>query len=103
MNKSLNGDGNIYICLCVHMVVKNISIMEDVYRMLLARKKVNESFSDLLRRTVKEKRDIMEFAGAWKNISDERIGEMKKDISEMRKKSTIEWSNRIKRLHGNLP
>ncbi|MEK6894314.1 MAG: antitoxin VapB family protein [Nanoarchaeota archaeon] len=84
------------------MAVKNISIMEDVYRMLLARKKASESFSDLIRRTIKEKRDIMEFAGAWKNVSDERIEEMKTDIKEMRKKSTIEWSKRIKRLHGDL-
>ena len=76
--------------------------MEDVYRMLLARKKASESFSDLIRRTIKEKRDIMEFAGAWKNVSDERIEEMKTDIKEMRKKSTIEWSKRIKRLHGDL-
>ena len=84
------------------MAVKNISIMEDVYMMLLARKKSSESFSDVIRRTVKEKRDIMQFAGAWKNISDERIEEMKENIKEMRKKSTVEWSKRIKRLHGDL-
>ncbi len=84
------------------MGVKNISIMEDVYRMLLARKKASESFSDLLRRTIRQKRDIMEFAGAWKNISNERVNEMKKNIGEMRKKSTIDWRERIKRIHGNL-
>jgi len=84
------------------MVVKNISIMEDVYKMLVARKKATESFSDLIRRTIKQKRDIMEFAGVWKNISDERIEKMKNEINEMKKKSTTEWSKRIKRLHGNL-
>ena len=76
--------------------------MEDVYRMLLARKKASESFSDVIRRTVKEKRDIMEFAGAWKNISEEEIKEMKENIKKARKKATLELSSRIKRLHGNL-
>ena len=84
------------------MAVKNISIMDDVYRMLIAKERASESFSDLLRRTIKEKRDIMEFAGVWKNISGERIEEMKKDVKEMRKKSTNEWSRRIKRIHGDL-
>ena len=50
----------------------------------------------------KNGREIIKFVGAWKNISGERIEEMKRDISEMRKKSPIEWSKRIKRLHGDL-
>ncbi len=32
----------------------------------------------------------MKFAGAWKNISEERINEIKKDIKELRKRSTKE-------------
>lgn len=76
--------------------------MEDVYRMLLARKRVAESFSDLIRRTMTQKRDIMEFAGAWKNIPDKEIDEMKENIRTMRKKSGEELSKKIKRLHGNL-
>ncbi len=84
------------------MVVKNISIMEDVYRMLLARKKASESFSDVIRRTVKEKRDVMEFIGGWKHMSDSEAEKMKNDIKAMRKKSAEELSKRIKRLHGSL-
>ena len=75
--------------MCMCMSVKNISIMEDVYRMLLVRKRASESFSDVLRRTMKEKRNIMEFAGAWKNIDDKTINEMKNDIKFLRKKSTV--------------
>lgn len=81
------------------MVVKNISIMEDVYKMLLARKRASESFSEVIRRTVKEKKDIMEFAGAWKDSGDEGAEEIKKNIKKVRKKSEAEWSKRIKRLH----
>ena len=71
------------------MGTKNISIMEDVYRLLLARKMINESFSDVIRRELKRKKNIMEFAGAWKNlVSDKEAEDMKKTIRNLRKKST---------------
>ena len=76
--------------------------MEDVYRMLLVRKRASESFSDVLRRTMKEKRNIMEFAGAWKNIDDKTINEMKNDIKFLRKKSTENLLKKTKRLHGDM-
>ena len=76
--------------MCVRMVVKNISIMEDVYKLLLINKLRNESFSDTIRRILGNKRDIMEFAGAWKNVSDKEIDEMKKNIEILRKVSTEE-------------
>jgi predicted CopG family antitoxin len=84
------------------MTVKNISIMEDVYNMLLARKKASESFSDVIRRTVKERRNINEFIGGWKHISDSEADKMKEDIKIMRKRSGEELSKKIKRLYGNL-
>lgn len=77
--------------MCTHMGMgtKNISIMEDVYRLLLARKIANESFSDVIRRELKRKRNIMEFAGAWKDlVSDKEAEGMKKAIMDLRKKST---------------
>ncbi len=78
------------MCMCTHMgmVTKNISIMEDVYRLLLARKMSDESFSDVIRRELKKKRSIMEFAGAWKDlVSDKEAEEMKNTIKELRKNS----------------
>ena len=62
--------------------------MDDAYKLLLSRKIGGESFSDLIRRTFVRDRDIMKFAGAWKNISDERIKEMKESIKELRRRST---------------
>ena len=73
------------------MTTKNISIMEDVYNLLLRIKTANESFSDVIRRELKKKRDVMEFAGAWKNvISDKEAKEMKINIKKLRKRSTNE-------------
>jgi|ETNmetMinimDraft_2_1059921.scaffolds.fasta_scaffold41547_1 hypothetical protein len=44
----------------------------------------------MVRRTLNKKGDIMEFVGAWKNISDEVVRRMKDDIRRLRKKSTEE-------------
>jgi predicted CopG family antitoxin len=80
--------------MCMCMGTKNISIMEDVYRLLIARKMQNESFSDVIRRELKRKRNIMEFAGAWKDIiGDKEAENMKKAIKELRKKTTKDLLN----------
>lgn len=62
--------------------------MDDVHKLLLMNKMKNESFSDVIRRTLKKKRDIMEFAGAWEDISDKDTKEIKDTINSLRKKST---------------
>ena len=79
--------------MCTHMGMgtKNISIMKDVYELLLRRKTINESFSDVIRRELKMKKSVMEFAGAWKDIvSKEEAEKMKTDIKKLRKRSTNE-------------
>ena len=84
--------------MCMCMGTKNISIMEDVYRLLLARKMKDESFSDVIRKEFKKKRNIMEFAGSWK-ISGKESEEIKKNIKKLREKTTKELlSNDIYRL-----
>jgi predicted CopG family antitoxin len=73
------------------MGTKNISIMEDVYRLLLTRKVANESFSDIIRKEFKRKKSIMEFAGAWKDlVSEKEADRMKNEIKNLRKRSTKE-------------
>ena len=62
------------------MGTKTISIMNDAYKMLVSKKGKDESFSDVIRRITKKRRDIMEVAGSWSHISDEDIEEMKKNI-----------------------
>jgi len=39
-------------------------------------------------KTIIKYNDIMKFAGVWKNVSDERIKEMKESIKELKKRST---------------
>ena len=65
------------------MGTKTITIMDDAYNMLKSRKLKNESFSDVLRRELKEsKKSLSDFTGKWKDLP-----EMKKifdDILERR-------------------
>lgn len=72
------------------MGTKNISIMDDVYRILVRNRMGGESFSEVIRRNFSRKKDIMEFAGAWKDMREEEAEEMKEKIRELRKKSTKE-------------
>jgi len=70
-------------------MVKTITIKEDAYKTLLLNKMADESFSELIRR-IFSKKDIMDFAGSWKKISEKRADEAKKEILSQRKKSTKE-------------
>ncbi len=46
-----------------------------------------------------KKKDIMEFAGAWKSMSDEEAEEMKLVIERLRKRSTRELLKEIKKIN----
>lgn len=59
--------------------------MDDVYIMLKGLKAPHESFSEEIRRLAETKGDIMEFAGAWSDISEESAEKMKVRIRERRK------------------
>jgi len=67
------------------MATKTISIMDDVYDLMARRKRESESFSDMLRRELKSKKNIMDCAGAWADISDKKIDEMKDSINKLGK------------------
>jgi len=58
------------------MGTKVISIMDDAYELLRKNKKPDESFSEVIRRLVPKKRNIMEFAGAWADMTDAEAAQM---------------------------
>ena len=85
--------------MCMFMVTKTITVTEEAYTALANDKKKDESFSEVILRTHKKKgnvEDIMKFAGAWKDIPDSAIEDMKKDIENMRKDSTKRLLERTK-------
>ncbi len=83
--------------MCMCMRAKTISIMNDAYNILKNKKRKNESFSGVIRRLAGSKKDIMEFAGIWKNIAEEDTEKMKENILELRRRSTAELMKNLKR------
>lgn len=67
--------------VCIHMVSKNISITEDVYKKLMKIKGENESFSELfLRLILVQKHNIEKSFGAW-DLTNEEMKEIWGDIN----------------------
>jgi len=65
------------------MGTKTITITEDAYKKLKVEKMEGESFSEVINRiTDKGRKDLMEFAGVWKDFDVEEI------IKEGREKFT---------------
>ncbi|MBI4155311.1 antitoxin VapB family protein [Candidatus Woesearchaeota archaeon] len=77
------------------MGTKTISIMDDAYELLVRNKKTNESFSQELRRILPKKRSIMEFAGAWADVTEEEAERMKKTIMDYRRNSSKRTKERF--------
>ena len=66
------------------MGTKTISIMDDVYKLLIRNKKEDESFSDELRSLLNKKGSILDCVGLWSDLSDEQVKEMEKAIKKSR-------------------
>ena len=81
------------------MAVKTITVTKEAYEALASEKKKDESFSEVILRTHKKKgnvENIMKFVGAWKHVPDKVIENMKKDIENIRKRSTKRLLERTK-------
>ena len=55
------------------MPVKTVTLTEDAYAALAAMKREGESFSDVVRRLARGSHSLLEFAGAWKEASKEKM------------------------------
>ncbi|MBI4141703.1 antitoxin VapB family protein [Candidatus Woesearchaeota archaeon] len=80
------------------MAVKTITITEDAYNLLKARKARSESFTDVISRIAK-KRSLSEFVGC---ISQESADKIEKYIYERRKRHTKEHRARVQRIVAEL-
>lgn len=78
----------------MHMSTKTISITEEAYERLKARKEHNESFSDVIVKITK-KGNLMDFAGM---LTGEEADEIEKNIKEARKMSAARAERIRKRL-----
>lgn len=65
------------------MGYKTISLRDDVYETLAKMKAKNESFSDVISRLM-HRRSLLDFAGRWADIPEEKIEELTKELETMR-------------------
>lgn len=64
------------------MGTKNISIMEDVYELLVRSKRKEQSFSDIIRKEFSKKGKISECAGILSDLTEKQFSEMEKAIKK---------------------
>ena len=65
-------------------MAKTITVSEEAYKLLLSEKREGESFSDVIIRLIKSnKKNIMDYAGIWADISDEEVSKLFKDLEKM--------------------
>ena len=69
----------------MHMATKTISIMDDVYELLVKNKEVRESFSDVIRKNLTKNNDIMGVVGLWSDLSSDEFKKVEKTIQVLRK------------------
>ncbi len=63
------------------MGVKTITISIEAYEALLKLKRPGESFSDVILNLAK-KRSLLDLAGVWRDVSDEELEKVLKEIRE---------------------
>ena len=81
-----------------NMGTKTISIMDDVYELLVRNKKKYESFSDIIRKEFSKKGKISECAGILSDLSEKQFEEMERAIKKSRDYTRKHMMERIKSL-----
>ncbi len=64
------------------MGVKTITISLEAYKALLREKRPGESFSDVILRILRGRGSIMDLAGTWRDVNEEDVENIYRDIRE---------------------
>jgi predicted CopG family antitoxin len=67
------------------VAAKTIALDREAYGLLARAKRPGETFSDVVKRTVRPRRPLTDFAGAWKDVDPAKIAELKAWIVEGRR------------------
>ncbi|MEK6808997.1 MAG: antitoxin VapB family protein [Nanoarchaeota archaeon] len=78
------------------MGTKTISIMDDVYELLVRNKRESESFSDELRRLLNNGGSILECAGLWSDLTDEQLKQMEDALKRSKEYTRKHIMERLK-------
>jgi predicted CopG family antitoxin len=64
---------------------KTIALDREAYDLVAKAKRPGETFSDVVKRTVRPRRPLTDFAGTWKEVDPAKIAELKAWITEGRR------------------
>ncbi|HIH39720.1 TPA: hypothetical protein HA219_03305 [Candidatus Woesearchaeota archaeon] len=81
------------------MATKNIAITEDAYNLLARHKRLNESFSEVIRAHFTKKKHLLDFAGAWSDIPEKEWKDFENKVKSARTDMNASFAKRIKRLN----
>ncbi len=79
------------------MAVRTVTLSEDAYEALRARKSAGESFSDVVRRLTRARPSLMEFAGTWKDFPPERMRKFQEWLAWSDQRSREEMRRPVRR------
>ncbi len=80
------------------MATKNIAITDNAYNLLTRYKLPGKSFSDVIVMHFKKKRNLLDYAGIWADVSDKEWKDFEHKVSEVRKGINNSLKNRIEEL-----
>ncbi|MCI4325050.1 MAG: antitoxin VapB family protein [Thermoplasmata archaeon] len=72
------------------MSVKTVTLSEDAYLALAARKRAGESFTEVVRRLTSTERSLQEFVGAWEQVPPEKLARLEEWIAHSDESSQAE-------------
>jgi predicted CopG family antitoxin len=79
------------------MSVKTVTLSEDAYLVLSARKRSGESFSEVVRRLARTERSLREFVGAWEDVPDSKLAKYEAWMEHSDRSSRTEMARLARR------
>jgi predicted CopG family antitoxin len=76
------------------MAAKTVALDQEAYAILSKAKRNGETFSDVVKRTLRPRRPLTDFAGAWKDVPAAKM----REFENWRKMSRAKDLERQKRL-----
>ncbi|MGI0140453.1 MAG: antitoxin VapB family protein [Thermoplasmata archaeon] len=71
------------------MAAKTVALDAEAYRVLARAKRPGETFSDVVKRTLRPRRPLTDFAGLWADMSDADASEFARARAEDRRRDRV--------------